>query len=37
MDPISGEAEHQYIYRQLGPAHLDNIGDAICDADRDVL
>ncbi|MEC8442089.1 MAG: esterase-like activity of phytase family protein [Cyanobacteriota bacterium] len=37
MDPISGEAEHQYIYRQLGPAHLDNIGDAICDADRDVF
>ena len=37
MDPITGEAKHEYIYRQSGPINQDKIGDAVYDADRNVF
>ena len=37
MDPITGEAKHEYIYRQSGPINQDKIGDAVYDAERDVF
>ena len=37
MDPITGEAKHEYIYRQSGPTNQDKIGDAVYDADRNVF
>ncbi|QNI91186.1 atypical alkaline phosphatase with phytase-like insertion domain protein [Synechococcus sp. BOUM118] len=37
MDPITGEAKHEYIYRQSGPIKQDKIGDAVYDAERNVF
>ena len=37
MDPITGEAKHDYIYRQSGPTNQDKIGDAVYDAERNVF
>ena len=37
MDPITGEAKHEYIYRQSGPTNQDKIGDAVYDAERNVF
>ncbi|CAE07277.1 conserved hypothetical [Parasynechococcus marenigrum WH 8102] len=37
MDPITGEAKHEYIYRQSGPNKQDKIGDAVYDAERNVF
>ena len=37
MAPITGEAQHEYIYRQSGPITQENIGDAVYDADREVF
>ena len=34
MDPITGEAKHEYIYRQSGPTKQDKIGDAVYDPER---
>ena len=37
MEPITGEAKHEYIYRQSGPTNQDKIGDAVYDAERNVF
>ena len=37
MDPITGEAKHECIYRQSGPINQDKNGDAVYDAERDVI
>ena len=37
INPITGKAQHEYIYKQSGPSNQDKIGDAVYDSDRDVF
>ena len=37
VDPLTGEARHEYLYSLTGEAGQDKIGDAVYDAERDVF
>jgi alkaline phosphatase/2',3'-cyclic-nucleotide 2'-phosphodiesterase (5'-nucleotidase family)/3',5'-cyclic AMP phosphodiesterase CpdA/methionine-rich copper-binding protein CopC len=37
VDPITGEAKHEYLYSLTGEKGQDKIGDAVYDAERDVF
>jgi alkaline phosphatase len=37
VDPLTGEAKHEYLYSLTGEKGQDKIGDAVYDAERDVF